>query len=119
MLKLKSNGGIEVEFPEKETEIRLSDCNKCGQPIHFTKTQRGDKIIISKTKEGEWVAHYTMCRPELKHGYKSIDDSLFIKEMRVLWQESKSRRAIGRIIREYFGDERAEPIINKMQEKIG
>jgi len=40
-LKLKSNGGMEVEFPEKESDVRLSICKKCGLPIHFTKNKKG------------------------------------------------------------------------------
>lgn len=50
--------------------------------------------------------------------YREIDDKTFINEMRMLWQNTLQRKTLGNIIRKYFGEERSEPIINKLQEKI-
>ena len=49
---------------------------------------------------------------------KEIQDDMFILEMRILWQNTPHRTKLGSIIREYFGEERAEPIINKLQETL-
>lgn len=52
---------------------------------------------------------------------KSISDLEFANEMRILWINisDEKRNDLGEIIREYFGEgERAEKILNKMQEKI-
>jgi len=50
-----------------------------------------------------------------------IDDKTFVREMKLLWQNSdiSHRNMLGSIIRDYFNiGDRAEKIINKMQETI-
>ena len=48
-----------------------------------------------------------------------ISDGLFVREMKILWQNNVStRELIGVMIRDYFEGNRAEKIINKMQEII-
>lgn len=49
---------------------------------------------------------------------KEIDNEMFVKEMKLLWQNALHRTELGWLIRHYFGNLRAEPIINKLQEKI-
>ena len=46
-----------------------------------------------------------------------IEDDVFVKEIRILWQNSDvtTRKCLGNIIRSYFEGDRAEKIINKMQ----
>ena len=48
-----------------------------------------------------------------------ISDNTFVNEIRILWQNNVSaRELIGCFISDYFEGERAERIINKMQEKL-
>lgn len=50
-----------------------------------------------------------------------ISDEMFVREMSILWQnlEIPKRKQLGKIIRGYFDQgDRAELIINRMQEKI-
>jgi len=48
---------------------------------------------------------------------REINDKEFTNEMQILWENSDAytRERIGNSIREYFGGERAERIINKLQ----
>lgn len=49
---------------------------------------------------------------------KQISDEIFAREMRILWQNNESaRELVGLMIRDYFEGNRAEKIINKMQEE--
>lgn len=52
--------------------------------------------------------------------YKEITDEDFVKEMKILWQNNISvRELICCMIRDYFNaGDRAEKIIQKMQEKV-
>lgn len=49
-----------------------------------------------------------------------ISDEMFAKEMSILWQnlEVPKRKKLGKLIRDYFEGDRAERIINRMQEKM-
>ena len=51
---------------------------------------------------------------------EEISDEMFVKEMRIFWQESLiiNRKKFGECIRNYFEGDRAEKIINKLQMKI-
>ena len=51
--------------------------------------------------------------------YKEIDNDTFVKEIQLLWQNNIAvRELLGALIRSYFNKgDRADGIINKMQEK--
>jgi hypothetical protein len=52
--------------------------------------------------------------------YQEISDEMFVKEMRILWQNGPddNRKLILQCVYDYFEEPRAERIINKMQETI-
>jgi hypothetical protein len=61
-----------------------------------------------------------LCREKDEERMESITDAMFVKEMSILWQNTDitTRNRLALIIRNYFGNDRADRIISHMQEKI-